>query len=411
MYQVPNAETSATAEGHIRIHWMYTEPLKKLVDGTTGLSRLSMERSDDLCQLPKELIPFSPSALLLIGKPTSTVTSSVTLHQTQTMPTTDKAQPSRPPKFSTGLAVNNDCTLQLSEYGQEHSFRLRPLGTQDARYVPDQLQANIGAGQYINVGLQKLYKRRPAITHKRRILDFCAKPNVSSERLRHVLDVRAGLEMSACSGHAQRVSLEQALQLAYPQEASALLNGHCKMDSLMLATLLSDLGDTGVRDKDKFDLFWPLSLGLAEAFTHERPPRAWPDLLKDTAETACFAVISPRCLRRTAEQKRMPAPCPCVQDKSASPVVHTLINLDPSSQAALPLAIGARVRLTQGYLEIRSRGSINQLAYYERYGFLNRIEEAAMCARDGQMGHLHKELVAVQRASGHVASVCIMDRP
>jgi hypothetical protein len=59
------------------------------------------------------------------------------------------------PVTKDGLTVNQQCTTSLFDIGARIPHRIRVLGTADASYIPDQLQAAISGGQYVTVGIQK----------------------------------------------------------------------------------------------------------------------------------------------------------------------------------------------------------------------------------------------------------------
>ena len=160
--------------------------------------------------------------------------------------------------------------------------------------------------------------------------------------------------------------------------------------------------------------FWPLGNGLTEGYHLDCVPHAWLDFLKDTRSNACFAVLSRNCLtyhaRDDLSKRHIRKICSLSPGGSRSqPLLETLINLNTETDANRQPAAKARLRLQDGFLEIRN-GSSARLAFYERFSLINRMEELAIVTRDGQKGHQHKELVTPQRASSSVVPVCIMDR-
>lgn len=151
---------------------------------------------------------------------------------------------------------------------------------------------------------------------------------------------------------------------------------------------------------------------MAESYNLDHVTEAWLDLLKDTPATACFGVLSQRCLTYRAwdkiSTKLIQKYCSKRSGRSFSrPLFETAINLDSQSTATLPLAVRARLRLAEGFLEIANE-EYAQLAFYERNSLMNRMEELAIVNRDGRKGHQHHELVDERRAST-IVTVCIAE--
>lgn len=182
-----------------------------------------------------------------------------------------------------------------------------------------------------------------------------------------------------------------------------------------IASLLNELKETGVRDSTHFEMFLPLSRGLPECIELQEVPLVWQDLFKDTDESACFAFVSRRCLsymgRNPLVKSSVCHICCKGQWAASEGVLHTVICLDPASKPELPLERGARIRLAEGFVEVRHRKRVDvpQLAVYERWSVLNRLIEISICAREGKRGSQHKELLTSSRGSDFTIAVCIVD--
>ena len=128
--------------------------------------------------------------------------------------------------------------------------------------MPGELQAALSGGQYITIGLQKNWKMRPALTHKNQILSYCSRPGANPNRVRQILQLRIGIEMSACTSNMRRVTLAEALRLAYPEEQQKVEDACNTGDPMSVCTYLSDLEATGLSHEGHGQFFWPLSRGI-----------------------------------------------------------------------------------------------------------------------------------------------------
>ena len=311
---------------------------------------------------------------------------------------------------SAGLDVNDQCSLDLAKYGSDHACQLHVVGTHGAYYVPDELQANFSGGQYFNIGVQRVWKRRPASTYRTMLLEYCAKPHA---RMVPILQLRLGLEYSACSGNAQRVTLWEALKLAYPADIALLEDAYAAGAATTLSSFIMDMRTTGIDQQGHLQLFWPQTEGLAEALELSHGLPAWCKMLKDTRDTTCFAVLSGRCLtyhcQDEVSNRHIRRLCSRRPVSSPHAILHTKIALNPASEAHVPLPPKANVKIPSGYLRIRNAGRSAQLACFEANSYTGRIAELAVCTLDGRSGHMHRELLDEKRSSSKVLQVCIMD--
>lgn len=307
--------------------------------------------------------------------------------------------------------------------------------------MPEEVQANFGAGQYLTVGIQKVWKRRPAVTHKNMIVSYISNAHVSADRLRRILALRVDLEVSACTINARRISLEDVIKIAYSNDPDLVEAACVRLHQNMLSGVLCELADTGVDDRGCFYIMWPLSDGLAQGLELRNPPRTWLEIVKDGRDVACFASLSSRCLtyqgRDDVENVQIARQCggayrPCASSATLSvtpdsrlaklakaAVLSTLVDLKSDAAGYLPLATECKVFLADGRLHIRSSleqissvflgtnvncAQESQLAFYERNNFLHRIDRRTDRLRG-------RELHDMKQASQRTVSLCIMDRP
>jgi hypothetical protein len=179
----------------------------------------------------------------------------------------------------------------------------------------------ITAGAYLNV------RRRPGTKLKSRIVEYCRDPNVD---LTPILKLRVGLEVSVCTGNAQRISLWEALRLTsvfsgstsdvQPRISQVATCTHqigdilcvqeCWVHSVgtnpianmdvraVILRALFNLQFTGLDNDNALLLWWPFTqepnaLQIKDTSTSKHN---WIHMLKDARDSATFAVTSPRCL-------------------------------------------------------------------------------------------------------------------
>lgn len=205
--------------------------------------------------------------------------------------------------------------------------------------------------------------------------------------------------MSACSGNAQRVSLEDLLLLAFPSDYAAVCRACAAGDAKRISAYLNKLEATGVSTSNTVLLYWPLSDGMSDILEISRQPH-WIALLKDTHVSATFAVVSDRCLTYNSGTGAFRRTCSGVQLGPDFPVLLTTIELNPDESLRPPLEPDTEVRLSEGVLDIRNRDVPAQLAFLEPY----KIWQSAKFNKAG----LHWELVSSGHASPHLVEVCIM---
>lgn len=312
---------------------------------------------------------------------------------------------------------NSKCGLDFKAFLRDKSHRIRIAGTADARYLPESYQMNFTAGKYVGVGGGKTFKRRPASTMKHRIVEYCSKPIAS---LKQILELRVGLEVSACSGNAQRISLWHALMMAYGKNVTrpevcehgaydpacaktcwgiALPDSlpdfgdlnevpHTLLDSdwtkeskEFISGLIGELSLTGLLDDGELHCLVPPCQVLTKA---ENPE--WIALLKDTERSACFAILTDRCLnydgRDVINDSRKARKC-CTNKRppTVGPLFCTSILLRSKIQRHCPtatscpegfacLGIGQKILVGGGHLIAKNHEHDLQLLSYHRQRLL-----------------------------------------
>lgn len=433
------------------MHWTSTSPVYQSLN-TQGFPSGAL-KSDSA--FPIHLPPFPSHKRLLIGHPQSnangscvsltssklTLTTRATIsypliqssHQTPQSNSTASTSPSQidaqdqppsglPPTVQQikqnrhslsqhGFQHNVNCASTLQYFAKEFRFHLAVAGTHNAHYVPDQYQASFGAGQYVNAGIQKTWRRRPASKMKTMLLEYCTKPGTL---IRSILALHVGLEVSMCTSNAQRISLWEALQIAFPAQRAILEAAYADEDSACLSSYLSYLTHTGITPDKTLSCFWPLENGLPQVLRVTEHLPEWMAILHDTPESACFAVSSPRCLTYYDIEEdtlhRIRSICRSNRKKRNYPVLRTTIDLHPDAATQLPLNSGARMRLGAGSLEIRDTVWKSHLAVFRAKTLLNRVDESLICTLNGQNGHTHRELFDHSGTSLRALLVCVDDR-
>ena len=256
----------------------------------------------------------------------------------------------------------------------------------------------------MNFGLQKSWKRRPAINHKTMLLEYLSKPTATPKAARKLLQTRVGLEVSACTSNAQRITLEEVLKLAFPSDLEKVETACIVGDPLRLSMFLADLEATGLNHENRMMLFWPLSNGIGEVLKLSQQPQ-WLELLKDTPQSSCFAVLSLRCLTFSGRDSERYLRRLCLRDleTACAPVLHTTIELNPESFIQPPLTSKTILKLANGKLIVRNEAVPAQLAFYEPDSSVQRL--------GWRKSPTHRELIGVSHMSPYLVQVCMVDQP
>lgn len=269
---------------------------------------------------------------------------------------------------ATTLTHNLDCQSDIGRI-QAHIYRQLPItGTCDERLAGGDYEVQLTGGQFINMGLAKRFKRYPMRTRKMSLIEECKSRNV---RLIPLLKLCIGLEVSACTSNAQRVTLWDALCLSQKRPCQAGQVAHCnhqvadpdcirscwtrcsptddidadvnipressKLNTAEIRRLIIDsivaLEHTGIDHEGNLQACWP--------FTDVRRTRCikrstanesnnWLGAIKDTREVATFAVVSQRCLEFRQQVYSRPCSTTCnIYSGTIKNVLSTRILLNP----------------------------------------------------------------------------------
>lgn len=237
-----------------------------------------------------------------------------------------------------GLIVNHECQSDISLIAQRTACQLQLPGATKAHFVDGGYEINLAGGKYVTAGVTKKWKRMPARTQKTALLELCRKSNTP---LIPLLRLQVGLEISACTGNAQRVALWDALRLSRARvndsfekdTCSELTCEHCIGDiqcinscwirhcpadeidtvdyfpkkgsldapearQLIIDSILA-LEHTGIDNEGNLQAWWPFSdspLTCRISPTAPDESNNWFRVVKDTRDMSAFAVLSQRCL-------------------------------------------------------------------------------------------------------------------
>ncbi|KZN93642.1 hypothetical protein EN45_038260 [Penicillium chrysogenum] len=291
-----------------------------------------------------------------------------------------------------GLVVNDKCKSSITSIGQQIACRLQYPGTSKSRYVSDGYDVQLTGGQHVTAGLVKKYKRIPKRTLKAMLITDCKTPDT---RLVPLLKLRVGLEVSACTGNAQRVTLWDALRFSQTSTEDADHPAHCAhnigdkncisscwtrwrtmddIDSLDVtpaqSKLLSGLQarrvilnsilaleHTGIDGEGNLQVSWPFSNSPANCPVLPSTPKEshnWFRVVKDTRDTSSFAVFSQRCLELPEKGIMRSCSAPC-KERHSKPLQTTLSTriLTPTEEGSVAgLLVGVKFLVGEAHLTV-----------------------------------------------------------
>jgi hypothetical protein len=169
--------------------------------GSTGFL---MDKSE--CPAGSLPLPFDAKTTMLIG------------HNEQERDVASSIVSWRAPRSFT---INESCPFGVHQYqaGLKAS-QLVYLGTSREVWQHDTKATNLTVGYSgSSFGRARTQKLRPATTWKTSILLRCAMPGQDIEP---IMALRIGLEWSICTGNSQRISLRNALLLAFPHRVEEI---------------------------------------------------------------------------------------------------------------------------------------------------------------------------------------------
>lgn len=360
------------------------------------------------------------------------------------------------------LRRNNDCTIDFRVLNGELNGVLEFAGVQDEVYRSESYQVGIQGGKLLTGNANKSWKRQPARTWKSMVVHHSS----MGLPLLPVLNLHLGLQISTCTGNAQRVTLWQALKIAFMSrdiEGNRVTkNEFCKHsigdprciqqcwglplsqedlrtvkaivehdgsrpsweDFLrnVIPARLDLLQRTGFGDDGTLRAWWPFTASprtvrMSEAF------KKWKPLLEDTPRSAVFAAMSSQCLNYkgtdqvSADARRIvEAICDNSDSSPVSPVLLTVISLNPE--------VIDKGRYWEGNSTILGR---KRIVPYPEENFRFRTTALLQIRNDGSPGQLaifldsdevifhsrdllrsrHEELTDMQCVGPHLMSVCV----
>ncbi|KAJ5618139.1 hypothetical protein N7537_003253 [Penicillium hordei] len=291
-----------------------------------------------------------------------------------------------------GLVINGKCKSSISLIGQQIASRLQYPGTSRSRYVSDGYDVQLVGGQYVTAGLMKKYKRIPKRTLKAMLIADSTKPDT---RLVPLLNLRVGLEVSACTGNAQRVTLWDALRFSQTTTHSTDDTIYCahkvgdkdcislcwsrwqsldEIDSLdhmpgqnklltgaearrVIINSILALEHSGVDSAGNLQVSWPFNnspLNLSVSPSTPKESHNWLRVVKDTRDTSSFAVFSQRCLEFPEKGIMRSCSAPCKEGHS-KPLQTTLLTriLTTTEQGSVSgLLVGTKFLVGEAHLTV-----------------------------------------------------------
>ncbi|OQE13189.1 hypothetical protein PENFLA_c052G10441 [Penicillium flavigenum] len=291
-----------------------------------------------------------------------------------------------------GLVVNDKCKSSITSIGQQIACRLQYPGTSKSRYVSDGYDVQLVGGQYVTAGLVKKYKRIPKRTLKAMLIADCTK---SDTRLVPLLKLRVGLEVSACTGNAQRVTLWDALRFSQTSTQETDHPTYCAhnigdkdcisscwtrwrsvddIDSLdhipaqnkllsglearrVIVISILALEHSGIDGEGNLQVSWPFSNSPANCPVLPSTPKEshnWFRVVKDTRDTSSFAVFSQRCLELPEKGIMQSCSTPC-KERHSKPLQTTLSTriLTPTEEGSVAgLLVGVKFLVGEAHLTV-----------------------------------------------------------
>jgi hypothetical protein len=222
-----------------------------------------------------------------------------------------------------GLTDNPFCESEVWQIEERVHKQLQYSGTWNEFYTREGYDVQLTGGQYVTVGGIIRYKRNPMRTMKNSIVDACLAPATDINPL---LKLNIGLEVSACTGNARRVTLWDVLRLSKSKGSS----GNCEheiaspkciqscwncrsSDEDIRSTIVNSilaLQHTGLDPDGNLQAYWPFVEGGWNHRISPTPYNKWLDILTDSRDGATFAVASQNCL---VFQDMCAGPCYCPQ--------------------------------------------------------------------------------------------------
>jgi hypothetical protein len=133
----------------------------------------------------------------------------------------DSARHRRPAITSRCFETNPNCKLNARAYASSiEACNFEYVGTARRKWVIDTKAVNVAGGWAgSSIGTTRTLKLRPATSWKASMLQYCNEPG---RPIKSLMRLRVGLARSVCTGNARRVSLFEALKLAFPGQQETI---------------------------------------------------------------------------------------------------------------------------------------------------------------------------------------------
>ncbi|KAJ5093011.1 hypothetical protein N7456_008872 [Penicillium angulare] len=233
---------------------------------------------------------------------------------------------------SVGLVFNPRCQSSVQRRQKHVANNCTIPGACEAFFSFEDREFQIGfQSQHGPVAnMTWLHKRHPMKSMKETIISGFTSNTIDDRKFLGILKLRIGLEISACTGNAQRITLWDALrlsrtdmglppnlkckhavgdlvcikscwtQLAKPGflKSKSSINDQMTEDEArqMLVDSILSLRYTGINQKGNLEAYWPFVEVPTNHHILSTKFNRWFDIIHDTTRAATFAVFSQRCL-------------------------------------------------------------------------------------------------------------------
>jgi hypothetical protein len=237
-------------------------------------------------------------------------------------------------RIGTQIDVNKHCTAKESDHLEAFEGLWKPLGTAQAYWKHQERQIGLQGGQYVTMVYNSTWDKVPGVRLKTQLIQNLGK------KLEYFafLNACCGLQVSACSGLARRITMRELLSDLLPtfvlRQASASTFWHKLIAEFDIIGNLASENFTPCREmftrmseqnSQCFDGFWHLALELVKSleltglqpagdefflgFLPTEPTEylrrvsittkgnnLWLKILRDSESSATFAYLTPKCL-------------------------------------------------------------------------------------------------------------------
>ncbi|KAK5110129.1 hypothetical protein LTR62_006263 [Meristemomyces frigidus] len=375
---------------------------------------------------------FPVDAAFLIGHPREPGQRAMSVEQRSTHSTLALSQPLA---VRQGLRCNTKCSVSLSDFKNHHYAHIRLARTERERMKMDSIQGTISvpAAKFVVPAVGVTFKPVAGQNFKDILLFLCSTSSNNPEWLEGILNYRVGLEYSACSRNAQRITLLEALKLGFPSAASRLQDARDARKGAVIMPYLEILKDTGIDHRGRLQEMFSNDSGVPHIYEQGSDLPNWIAMLQDDLKNACFAVLSPRCLEFTERDKFRIFRSICARKTTypgtlTAPVFSTKINIrafvpkesdyDAASQS-YSLTVGTRMTLVSGdstplgSVEIRSNPKdhrAGQMVYFSADSITHRTVLLLSQKFSGQVHGPNDEVVNMDLVSKYTITVFIVDQ-